>query len=334
MSKSGDEHSGPDGVRPAAEQEDLSGLEHAPCPLGCSARDASVLVSRDRQHGLGGTFPVVRCACGLLRTQPRPTRAAIGRYYPRAYAPYGAPRAEHGLLPAAQARTGTAQARRFGRHELIPSAAPGRALEVGCAGGHFMRELRARGWDVWGIETSPEAAERARAQGFEVECAPLEDARGFDLQFDLIVASHSLEHLHEPLLGLQRLHTWARPGAWLSVAVPDASSLLFRQFGAAWYDLDVPRHLFHFTPATLRALLIRAGWQPQRLRGQATVNSLAGTLGNWLVDRDRRRLGSALQALPRSSGRARSLLRPLGSLLAALGQSGRMVAWSRKPERA
>jgi len=293
-----------------------------------------VLASRDRQHGLPGSFTVVRCACGLMRTQPRPRRDAIGAYYPQAYAPYAAQRAERGGSQAAQAHTEPAPRRRFGRrHELIPCAAPGRALEVGCASGDFMRELRARGWDVWGIETSPEAAARARAQGFEVECAPLELARGFGQQFDLIVASHSLEHLHEPLLGLRRLQTWARPGAWLSVAVPDASSLLFRHFGAAWYDLDVPRHLFHFTPTTLRELLVRAGWQPQRLRAQATVNSLAGTLGNWLTDGDHRRLGSALQALPHRTGRSRRWLGPLGVLLAALRQSGRMVAWSRKPEQ-
>lgn len=193
-----------------------------------------------------------------------------------------------------------------------------------------MRALRARGWAVWGIEASPEAAARARAAGFDVECASVETARGFDFQFDLIVASHTLEHLHQPLFALQRLNDWAKPNAWLSVAVPDASSLLFRVFGAAWYDLDLPRHLFHFTPDTLRELLTRAGWQPRRMRAQATVNGLAGTLGNWLVDRDLPRLGAALRAVPGASGLRKGLLKPIGMLLAVTGQSGRMVVWSRK----
>ena len=41
-----------------------------------------------------------------------------------------------------------------------------------------------------------------------------------------------------------------------------------RWFGADWFGLDLPRHLTHFTPATLRALLERAGFAQIELHPQ------------------------------------------------------------------
>ena len=41
------------------------------------------------------------------------------------------------------------------------------------------------------------------------------------------------------------------PGGKLVVAVPNIDSLPFRWFGRHWFGLDLPRHLTHFTPASL-----------------------------------------------------------------------------------
>jgi hypothetical protein len=46
--------------------------------------------------------------------------------------------------------------------------------------------------------------------------------------------------------------------------VPNLDSLPFRWFGPAWYGLDLPRHLVHFTPATLHRMVTEAGFQPGR----------------------------------------------------------------------
>src|SRR5262249_8349053 len=56
------------------------------------------------------------------------------------------------------------------------------------------------------------------------------------------------------------------PGGKVIVAVPNIDSLQFRWFGAAWYGLDLPRHLTHFTPDTLKAMLQRAGFGVRRMR--------------------------------------------------------------------
>src|SRR5437870_4946655 len=77
---------------------------------------------------------------------------------------------------------------------------------------------------------------------------------------------HSLEHVHSPLNVLREAHRLLARGGRLYVAVPNIDSLPFRWFGAAWYGLDLPRHLTHFTPPTLALMLQRAGFRPHPVR--------------------------------------------------------------------
>ena len=194
-----------------------------------------------------------------------------------------------------------------------------------------MQKIRARGWKVRGIEPSPEAAARASAAGFDVHAGPLETAVAPAEPFDLVVASHSLEHLHDPLDCLRRLRAWSKPGAYLTCEVPNAGGLLFRRFGGAWYDLDLPRHLFHFTRSSLGAMLAKAGWKLTRVRSHRTLNGLVGTLGYSLRDRNHGKsgLGDALVHFPDSGSRLKVLSVPFSFLLNALGQTGRMTVWAR-----
>jgi len=84
--------------------------------------------------------------------------------------------------------------------------------------------------------------------------------------FDVITMWHSLEHVHAPLEVLQEAHRLLVPGGKLIVAVPNIDSLPFRWFGAAWFGLDLPRHLTHFAPWTLHLMLERARFQVGPIR--------------------------------------------------------------------
>jgi SAM-dependent methyltransferase len=265
-----------------------------------------------------------------MRTSPRPTPQAISSHYPEKYAPYAADLSEEAPAPSTMRRLRT-KLRWDGTRDLLPRMPAGEALEIGCASGSFMRKLRDRGWVVQGIEPSETAAALARDAGFAVHTGPVETAPEFGPRFDLIAASHALEHLHQPLQTLRRLRRWARPDARLTLAVPNAASALFRLFRGAWYDLDVPRHLFHFTPATLKALLHAAGWEVESVRAQGTVNGLVGSVGLWLRDRGSAssRLGDVFLRFPDSRSSFKLLTLPLSFALTLLGQTGRMVVWAR-----
>ena len=80
-----------------------------------------------------------------------------------------------------------------------------------------------------------------------------------------------LEHLHDPVNALRRIRSWARPEAWLCLSVPDANAIEFSLFGRYWYALQVPAHLTHVTPRTLRAVLDSAGWRVEKVLHHRTL---------------------------------------------------------------
>jgi 2-polyprenyl-3-methyl-5-hydroxy-6-metoxy-1,4-benzoquinol methylase len=307
-------------------------LEHRPCLFGCREADEIVLSGSDRLHSRPGRFNVVRCrSCGLMRTDPRPTQQTIGTFYPDEYGPHQPP-AEPAAHPSLLRRAVRNVLTRFEPNsQRIPPLPPGRLLEIGCASGSFMAQMRERGWEAEGIEFSERAADAARSLGFRVDSAPLERVGERETRYDLICAWMTLEHLHEPVPALEKLWRWTRPGGWLALSVPNAASVEFRLFRDAWYALQLPTHLYHFTPQTIRALLLRTGWQPQRLLHQRTVANLIASCGYAAADRGlSEKLSRRLIEFPDRGGVLHHTLFPVAFILAALGQTGRMTVWARK----
>jgi SAM-dependent methyltransferase len=308
-------------------------LESAPCPLGCQGGDTVVLTGHDRLHDLPGEFRVVRCStCGLMRTDPRPTLETIGFYYPTHYRPFLSSR----VAPSPVARTDTAGwARRAVRRLLrpvrneLPSLPPGRMLELGCGGGSFMHAMAAAGWQVEGIEPSIDAATAARALGYQVHIGPLETAPDPREPYDLIVGWMVLEHLHEPVTALEKLRRWSASDAWLVASVPDAGAWELRAFGDAWYALQLPGHLFHYTPDTLAAVLGRAGWRLERIFWQDNPNNLLLSARYRCLERGWTRAAAALQEIADDQRLPRTRL-VLGKLLGRLRKSGRITIWARR----
>lgn len=315
-------------------------LEWSPCPVGCPSGDESVLTGRDMLHGLPGEFGLVKCrACGLMRTDPRPSRESIGYYYPDSYGPHRP--ATGGDLPVSGPPT--IRSRFLGRiarflyrdvfvfhNETVPVLPPGRMLEVGCGTGAFLRKMKEKGWEVEGVEFSARAAATARSSGYAVRTGMLEDLPDPDGKYDLTVLWMVLEHLYDPALGLRKLRRWVSPGGWLAFSVPDAGSLEFRLFREHWYALQLPTHLYHFTPGTARLLLERCGWRVERIFHQRTVSNLVGSLGYLLPDRGPvGGLARTLRRYPERGGWAPYGLFPLAYMLSAFGQTGRMTIWAR-----
>ena len=96
-----------------------------------------------------------------------------------------------------------------------------------------------------------------------------------------------------------------------------------RWFGPDWYGLDLPRHLTHFTPSTLRQMLEKTGFRVLAMRHPRHAD--------WLRS-------SALLADGRRANAGRSVLRskPVARLAASICQIARradvMMALSLKDE--
>lgn len=306
-------------------------IEGGPCPLGCRLDDTLVLTGRDRLHGLPGVFRLVRCrTCGLMRTNPRPTIETIGYYYPESYGPFRGTRVDLSAAGRA-ARWKDAVQRLFQFHtESVPPVAAGRMLEIGCASGRFLHLMAEKGWEVEGIEPAAGAAAAARKLGYCVFTGSVEQAPSPSRPYDLIVGWMVAEHLHEPVVALRKLASWTSPGGWAALSVPNAAALEFRVFRDAWFALQLPTHLFHYTPCTIRLVLEAAGWRVQRVMHQRSVSNFAASVAYALEDRGvAPRLARMLHGFPESDYGA-YLAYPLALPLSLLGQTGRMTVWARR----
>ena len=206
-----------------------------------------------RDYLTGDAFTVRRATEGWWATVPVP--ADLSRYYPPAY--YGERRRRvpgsvewlQGWLYRRRARWIT---RRAGR--------PGRVLDVGCGPGHLLACFRAEGWSAIGTEATPAAAAIPRERhGLEVAAGELNALALPGVSFDAVVSWHTLEHMRDPGAALDEMVRVLKPGGLLLVSVPDFSSVEAQAQPAAWFHLDVPRHLVHFPAEVLRGLLRARG---------------------------------------------------------------------------
>jgi 2-polyprenyl-3-methyl-5-hydroxy-6-metoxy-1,4-benzoquinol methylase len=143
---------------------------------------------------------------------------------------------------------------------IEPWTRRGRLLDVGAAGGAFVAEAQAWGFDASGVEPVPSFARAARERlGVDVRDGGIEDIDLHPGGYDLVTLWHVLEHLPDPLRHLSRLAGGLTLGGVLAVEVPNAASALAERMGPAWPSLEPTVHVNQFTPSSLRWALQRAG---------------------------------------------------------------------------
>jgi len=242
-------------------------MEETNCNL-CGANETELIYTeKDRLIKLPGSFRLVRCRqCGLLYLNPRPSPGEIKVFYPPEYDPYTiAPEDEPSRIKRLEREYGF-----WKRARLVNAARPqgGRILDIGCATGHFLSTLRRLGpWEVCGLDISAEATDYARKRyAMEVFTGELAQAQYPSGHFDVVTLWDVLEHVHDPRDTLTEIHRILKPGGLLLVRVPNAATWDARLFGPCWVGYDAPRHLYVFTPATLRRYLEKSSFRINSMR--------------------------------------------------------------------
>lgn len=280
-----------------------------------------VLCVRDRIYNLPGEFSLVRCnQCGLLYLNPRPDRAHIGVYYPDL--DYHAFKSTGGLKRRILDSRRQSEAR-----ALLAGLPPKPAtLEIGCGTGELLGALQALGAVGTGVEPNAVAAQTAiERYGFPVHVGMLDDMAESvlpDGSFDLVLMKYALEHVHNPRGVLTRIAALLRPGGKAVFWLPNAASWEMKLFGARWRGLDAPRHLYIFSPATIRRYAQAVGLQVTQIGFSGVPNDWAGSLRVALTDAG---MSPAVawhfgaDSLP-----ALGLLSPVSQTAALFGQAGRI----------
>ncbi len=136
--------------------------------------------------------------------------------------------------------------------ELRRLPAPGRALDIGAAGGGNTRVLLGHGWQPVALEYAPTAAQIARERGIDVVRA---DARELPVRtgsMDLVTAFDILEHIEEDYLATAEITRVLRPGGTALIAVPADMTL--------WSAHDTAvGHVRRYTRGTLADVIVKGG---------------------------------------------------------------------------
>ncbi len=259
-------------------------LEHVSCNL-CRRDDAAPRFSQaDALTGEPTRFAVVKCRnCGLQYVNPRPSPADIGRFYSPEFVSYQFDLDLHGATLRERLVAAIARASARGRVKVLEQATSlgpeTRVLDLGCGKGSFLYVLKeTHGCDVTGIDFDAEAVRYCRErlairslQGGAADLASLGPG------FDVVTFWHFLEHEFDPLAALRGAHRLLADDGRLVVEVPNADSMENAVFDRRSYLYDLPRHLYHFTPATLGRLLQTAGFEIERLRFTCLAGGWVGS---------------------------------------------------------
>jgi SAM-dependent methyltransferase len=311
------------------------------CPT-CDLKDTIHLLTQE----LGDLGPVrlVRCReCGLGYLDPQPDPPEMAPFYAPEY--YGGAEVKFvALVERLRGALARLRARRLAGG-LSPAS---RILDVGCGDGKLLAAFSGLGHAVAGTERAPnQSRARAAVPGVPIYAGDLPESRFQDGEFNLCVFWHVLEHLHDPRASLAAARRVLGPGGRLVVAVPNLDSFQARWTGKAWFHLDLPRHLYHFTPKSLASLIESAGFRVQRIGHfsveqnpfgilQSALNRWAGpdAKPNLLYELLKSRAGEAPWTAKLGQRAAYVLGMPpavaLATLESLMGRGGTIEAWARR----
>ncbi len=127
----------------------------------------------------------------------------------------------------------------------------GKLLDIGAGTGEFMKLAQENNWEAIGVE--PNAKARNIAQNKDVVL--FEDIGALEgKQFDVVTLWHVLEHLPDLEQTIIKIEALIKPGGVLIVAVPNFRSFDAKHYKKYWAAYDVPRHLWHFSKASMEKL--------------------------------------------------------------------------------
>jgi SAM-dependent methyltransferase len=170
------------------------------------------------------------------------------------------------------------------RHS-IPFVKGGKLLDIGCANGTALYRLKLMGWEVYGVEIDGEASERARSKGLSVFTGDLLEANYPDHFFHVVRMDMVFEHLPNPKEVLFEINRILMPKGRIYISVPNARSLNYLLFRKWWFSLEVPRHLFSYTPKTIQMLLSPLGLKIKTLWFDSGTKPFLMSLQYWVNER-------------------------------------------------
>ncbi|MDX2305095.1 MAG: class I SAM-dependent methyltransferase [Microscillaceae bacterium] len=233
------------------------------CPV-CLHRDFVPFLSCRDFTVTQEEFNLVNCThCGFTFTNPRPDEGSIAKYYQsESYISHSNTRKGlinqiYHFIRQRALKNKLKLIDNLQKDQKIQDQSSKKLLDYGCGTGDFLHTCLLGGWQIEGLEPDP----KARAQAAQITQTEIRE-HIFEpyfngKQLDIITLWHVLEHVHRLDETLERLRSMVKPGGNLVIAVPNLKGWEAGFFKEFWAAYDVPRHLYHFSPVTMKKLLAK-----------------------------------------------------------------------------
>ena len=199
-------------------------------------------------------FNLVKCNnCGFVFVNPKPENDQLQKYYdsPEYISHSGT---KKGIVNSIYNKVRNFTHKR--KVNLVTKYSKGKSiLDIGCGSGELLNLFKENNWESLGIEPNPKAREFAK-NSFNIEVK--DESAILDIPSkskDAISMWHVLEHVPDINERLKEVKRILKNDGVVFIAVPNFISydaLYYKEFWAAY---DVPRHLLHFSPETMKGLI-------------------------------------------------------------------------------
>jgi 2-polyprenyl-3-methyl-5-hydroxy-6-metoxy-1,4-benzoquinol methylase len=142
----------------------------------------------------------------------------------------------------------------------------GTLLDIGSGTGYFVDFMNSKGWNSTGVEIDDQARKYSIERFAIKAVSPSEIAGIASGSADCITFWHVLEHLLSPVRWMNEVNRIMKDNGRCIIALPNIKSADAEWFGNEWAALDVPRHLWHFSPETLKHFIQNQGFACLEIR--------------------------------------------------------------------
>lgn len=230
-------------------------IHYSKCPA-CASHDIRYVLSAKDYTVSKEIYEIWECkACTLRFTQHVPNAANIGRYYKaEQYVSHTDTRKGliNKLYHLVRERTLKQKLRLIRKESALKK---GSLLDIGAGTGAFASRAARAGWQVTGLEPDADARVVAKDK-FGITLQASEELYALPPEsMDVISMWHVLEHVHDLHGYMQALQKILKQRGVLVIAVPNYTSYDAETYRELWAAYDVPRHLYHFSPLSIKQLM-------------------------------------------------------------------------------
>ena len=199
----------------------------------------------------GESFELINDATHkCLKTSPHPRVEELGKYY-ESVAYISHTDADKGLVARMYQMVKKYSLSKKLRLITSLNSRPGKLLDVGAGTGSFLSLAKQYGWQVQGVEPNASARDLASSKDIDL-LTDIESLAG--QTYDVVTLWHVLEHIPDLKQTIVKLEELVRPGGNLIIAVPNYKSYDANYYKEFWAAYDVPRHLWHFSQDSMKAM--------------------------------------------------------------------------------